>query len=163
MEANSVLDFFLKLPADWIIIGSFAMIMLVDALRVGSARISTLAIAALMSLLVQDTISSAAFFGPVAAQLSTPVLQAVFFGIIYILTYVLVRRIFIDYGELHGQPLQAIFAAIAVTALIVTVWLQVPALAAVWNFGDQVHSVFSEAFRFWWLLLGLAALAFAKA
>lgn len=163
MEASSVLDFFLRLPTDWIIIGSFAVIMLVDALRVGSARISTLAIAAIISLLVQDTVTSAAFFGPVAAQLSTPVLQAAFFGIMYILTYILVRRIFIDYGELHGQPLQAIFAAIAVTALIVVVWLQVPALTAVWNFGDQVRSVFSEAFRFWWLLLGLAALAFAKA
>ncbi len=163
MEASSVLDFFLKLPTDWIIIGSFAMIMVVDALRVGSARISTLAIAALISLLVQDAVATAAFFGPVAAQLSTPVLQAVFFGIVYILTYILVRRIFIDYGELHGQPLQAIFAAVAVTALIVVVWLQVPALQAVWAFGDQVRAVFSEAFRFWWILLGLAALAFAKA
>ncbi len=163
MEAGSVIDFFLTLPADWIIIGSFAMIMLVDALRVGSARISTLAIAALISLLVQASISPAAFFGSVAAQLSTPVLQAVFFGVVYILTYILVRRIFIDYGELHGQPLQAIFAGFAVTAIIVVVWLQVPALAAVWAFGDQVRAVFSESYRFWWILLALAALAFAKA
>lgn len=163
MEASSVLDFFLKLPTDWIVIGSFTMIMLVDALRVGSARISTLAIAALISLLVQDAVPVAAFFAPVAAQLSTPVLQAVFFGVVYVLAYILVRRIFIDYGELHGQPLQAIFAALAVTALIVVVWLQVPALTAVWTFGDQVRAVFSEAFRFWWILLSLAALAFAKA
>ncbi len=158
-----MLDFFLKLPTDWIIIGSFVLILLVDALRVGSGRISTLAIAALISLLVLDTVPSSAFFGSVASQLSTPVLQAVFFGVVYILTYILVRRIFMDYGELHGQPLQAIFAAIAVTALIVVVWLQVPALTAVWAFGDQVRAVFSESFRFWWILLSLAALAFAKA
>lgn len=163
MEAGSVLDFFLTLPTDWIIIGCFSVFILVDALRMGTARISTIAVAALLSLLLQDAVTSAAFFGPVAAQLSTPVLQAAFFAILFVITYILVRRVFIDYGELHGQPLQAIFAAVAVTAIIVTVWLQVPALEAVWNFGGQVRTVFSEAFRFWWLLLSLAALAFAKA
>ncbi len=163
MEANSVLDFFLALPADWIIISSFALVLLIDALRVGSSRISTLAIAALLSLLIESAVTSAAFLGPVVAQLSTPVLQAAFFGILFVLTYILIRRVFIDYGELHGQPLQAIFAAIAVTIIIVVVWLQVPALDAVWHFGDQVRAVFSEAFRFWWLLVSLAALAFAKA
>lgn len=163
MEAGSIIDFFLALPTDWIIIGSFALIMFVDALRVGSARISTLAVSAIVSMVIYGTVASAALFGPVSAQLSTPVLQAAFFSVIYILSYILVRRVFIDYGELHGQPLQAIFAAVAVTALIVVVWLQIPALSAVWQFGEQVQAVFGEAYRFWWMLVSLAALAFAKA
>lgn len=163
MEIGLLTNFFFSLPADWIIIGSFAILMLVDALRVGSARISTLALASIVALVINQSVSSAAFLGPVSAALSTPVLQAVFFGVLYILTFVLTRRVFIDYGELHGQPLQAIFASIAVTAIILVVWIQVPALEAVWLFGDQVRAVFSEVFRFWWLLLSLAALAFAKA
>ncbi len=159
----SVLENLSSLPADWIIIGSFALLMLVDALRVGSARISTLSIAALVALLINQSIASAAFFGPVSAALSTPVLQAIFFSVVYILIFFLIRRVYIDYGELHGQPLQAIFAAIAVTALILVVWVQVPALSYIWLFSQQVQGVFGEAFRFWWILVSLAALAFAKA
>lgn len=163
MDTGSFGNFFSTLPADWIIIGSFAVLMLVDALRVGSARISTIAIAALVAHVVDQSVSSAAFFGPVSAALSTPVLQAVFFSIVFTIIYILIRRIFIDYGELHSQPLQAIFAAIAVTTLVLVVWVQVPALGYIWQFGSQVQSVFGEAFRFWWILIGLAALAFAKA
>lgn len=163
MEVGHLGNFFTSLPADWIIIGSFALLMFIDALRVGSARISTLAIAALITLLINESVAKAAFFGSVSLALSTPVLQAIFFTFVYMLIYFLIRRIYIDYGELHGQPLQAFFAAIAVSALIILVWVQVPALNYIWNFGGQVQAVFGETYRFWWILLGLAALAFAKA
>jgi len=72
------------------------------------------------------------------------------------------RRTFSDYGETGGQPLQAVFAGIAVTALVVLAWIQIPALDAVWHFGDQVQAAFAESYRFWWLIVSLAALAFAK-
>ena len=160
---GSLTYFFTTLPADWIILGVFALIMLIDALRVGSGRIATLAISGLIVFLVTETIPHAAFLGPVSERLSTPVLQAAFFGAVFVLIFILLCRIFTDYGEENGQPLGAVFAAIAVTALVVLVWVQVPALGAIWHFGSQVQVVFGEPYRFWWLLTSLAALAFAKA
>ncbi len=163
MELGTLTNFFVSLPTDWIIIGVFALVMLIDALRVGSGRISALAVAALIASLIAQAVPNAAFLGPVSDQLGTPVLQAALFGVIFILTFVLIRRIFFDYGEEGGQPLQAIFAAIAVTGLVVVVWVQVPALEAVWRFGAQVQTTFGEPYHFWWLLSSIAALAFAKA
>lgn len=137
--------------------------MLVDALRSGSGRVSTIAIAALVTLAVYAAVPQAAYLDVLTRQLSTPVLQAALFGVIFMLTFLLVRKMFYDYDEMHGQPIPAIFAALAVTIIIIAVWLQAPALEAVWRFGPQVKSIFGEAFRFWWLLIALAALAFAKA
>jgi hypothetical protein len=163
MEISLLLNFFSSLPADWIIVGSFGVLALVDALRVGSARISTLAVAALITLVVHQTFAPAVFLGALSATLSTPVLQAALFGVLYVIVFIFIRRVYIDYGELQGQPLQAIVAAVAVTALMLVVWVQVPALQAVWHFGGQVAAVFGDSFRFWWIFASLGALAFAKA
>jgi hypothetical protein len=163
MGIETITSFLSSAPTDWIIIGSFALVALIDALRVGSSRIATLGIAGIIALVVVETIPAAALLGEVSEKFSTPVLQAALFGVVFGLLFLLIRRIFIDYGEEGGQPLQAIFAAVAVTGLVVVVWVQVPALDAVWHFGDQVQAIFGDPYRFWWTLASIAALAFSKA
>lgn len=162
MELATLSDFFTSLPTDWIIIGAFALLMIVDALRVGVGRIATLAISVIVASVLSKMVPAALFIGQIAEQLSTPVLQAALFGIVLVAVFLLIRRVFIDYGEMSCPPIQALFAGVAVTALIVLVWVQIPALDAVWEFDSQVQAAFGADYRFWWLLGSLAALAFAR-
>jgi hypothetical protein len=162
MDFSSVATILTALPTDWIIIGTCTLLLLVDALRVGSGRIAALALAALVTLLISGYFDKAAFLGSISDALSTPTLQAAVFGVLFVLLFILLRRINIDYGEESGQPLHAIIAGVAATAIVVVVWIQVPVLETVWVFGDQVQALFGESNRFWILLTALAALAFSR-
>ena len=162
MDVGSVTSVLSSVPADWIILGVVVLLFTVDAIRVGVGRISSLGIGMLLALLASAALTNAAFLGSISRTFSTPVLQALLFGLILVLMFLFVRRVTIDYSEMGGQPIQAIFAGIAVTILIVVAWLQIPALSSVWNFDQQVQTVFGEAYRFWWLIGSFAALAFAR-
>lgn len=162
MDFASTTSYLTSVPADWFIIGVFALLMIVDALRVGAGRIGAFAIAFLIAPFVVTALGHALFVGGLIANLSTPVLQAIVFGVVFVALFLLLRRTFNDYGETGGQPLQAVFAGIAVTALVLLAWIQIPVLEAVWHFGGQVQAAFAEPYRFWWLIVSLAALAFAK-
>lgn len=162
MELGNLTNFFGAVPADWIIIGIFVVICLFDAIRSGSGRIATIGLAITLAVPLSGALSKAAFLGALSGQFNTPVLQAALFGATLVVLYFILRRIFIDYGETGGQPIQAMFAAVAVTALIATAWVQTDVLSSVWNFGPQVKNVFGEAYRFWWLIGSFAALAFSK-
>ncbi|MBI5456575.1 hypothetical protein HY969_02445 [Candidatus Kaiserbacteria bacterium] len=163
MELGTVTNFFSGVPADWIIIACIAAVFLIDALRVGSGRIAAFGISATLAVQVSAALGGAAFLGALSTQFSTPVLQAALFVVILIAVFLLIRRIAMDYGETGGQPIQALFAAVAASALVLLAWVQVPALHSVWDFGGGVKSMFGEAYRFWWLIGSLAALAFSKA
>ena len=76
--------------------------------------------------------------------------------------YILVGSIGISYGSESGRPLQAALGGIAAAAIIIVVWMGMPVLNDLWNFGTQVQSIFGEAYRFWWLIGSYAALAFVR-
>ncbi len=157
-----VANFLSGVSADWIILGIVVAVCLFDAIRSGSGRIATIGISITIAVPTSSALAKAAYLGALSGQFNTPVLKASLFFALLTALYFFLRRIFIDYGETGGQPIQSLFAAVATTALITLAWIQIDALNSVWNFGPQVKTVFGEAYRFWWLSVSLAALAFAK-
>lgn len=149
-------------PTYWIIIGAIAVFIAFDTLRNGGTRATTLALALPAALFVLEALPKALFIGGVANQFSTPVMQAVLFGIVFIALYLLVYRIVGLYSTSSGAPIEALMTGLAVSVILLVVWLQVPGLDSLWHFGSQVQAVFGEAYRFWWLAASYLALAFAR-
>ncbi len=158
LTANTLIHW----PTDWIIIGAIAVFIALDTLRSGGTRASALALALPVGLFTLDALPRALFIGSVSKQFSTPVLQAVLFGIVFVALYVLIYRIIGFYSTSTGAPIEALLTGLAATAILMVVWLQVPALNSLWHFGSQVQAVFGESYRFWWLAASYLALAFAR-
>lgn len=147
---------------DWIIVAALVIVIAFDTLRSGSNRASALALALPTTLLVREQLSSAAFVSGLVGQFSTPLLQVVLFAILFVPLYFFSYRIIGAWGSSSGRPVEALLTGLASTAIVVIVWLSIPALDAVWHFGPQAQYVFSESYRFWWLLVSYGALAFAR-
>lgn len=162
MDLSSISGLLTHWPTDWILIGAVAVFIAFDTLRNGGTRAATLVLALPATLFVLETLSRALFLGNLAGQFSTPVLQAVLFGIVFVAFYILIYRIIGFYSTASGAPIEALMTGLGATAILLVVWLQVPALDALWHFGSQVHAVFGEAYRFWWLAASYLALAFAR-
>ncbi len=151
-----------SIPTDWIILGGLALAAALSAVRSGSERICTLALALPGAVLLLSALPTAAILGPIAKQFSTPVLQAALFGVLLAVMYMLVSRIGLSYNGGSGQTIQAGIAGLAFVVILVTISLATPALGSIWTFGPQVQGVFGETYRLWWLIGGYAALAFSR-
>lgn len=149
-------------PTDWIIIGAVAVFIALDTLRSGGTRAGALALALPATLFALQSLSKAIVVGPFSQQLSTPVLKVVLFGIVFAALYVMAYRIIGFFSAASGGPIQALFCGIGATAMLAVVWVSLPELDALWHFGTQVHAVFGEAYRFWWVIGSYAAIAFAR-
>lgn len=162
MNIDSLSSLVTQWPTDWIILVALAVFVAFDALRAGSNRAATLALAAPLSVVAFNELSQTAFISTFLAQFSAPLAQAVLFGILIIIFFLFIRRIVGLWGDTSEGPLQALIAGVACAGIVATVWLQVPALDSLWHFGPQVHLVFGEAYRLGWLLAGTAALAYVR-
>lgn len=145
-------------PIDWILIGAFAAFAALDGIRKGPARATALMLSLPAALLLVAKLPAAVFLGPVATQLTTPLAQAGLFAIVTVVLFFVIHRVIFTFSN-GLAPLQALIAGLAAAIVLVVIWLQVPGLEAVWNFGDQVRAVFGEAYRFWWLAASYIALA----
>ncbi len=148
-------------PVDWFIIGAVAAFLALDALRSGSARAASLAVSLPVTLFVLEALPKALFVGPMIAGLTSPSEQLIIFVVLFVATYIATHRIIFTFSG-GGGVIQALIAGIAAAAVLVVVWLQVPGLQSIWHFGDQVQAIFGEAYRFWWLVLAYAGLAFVR-
>src|SRR3989344_3078026 len=148
-------------PIDWILIGAFAAFAALDGIRSGPTRATSLMLSLPAALLLVANLPDALFIGALVAQFSTPLAHAGVFAIVTaVLFFVILRSIFAFSNGL--APLQALIAGVAAAIVLVVVWLQVPGLETVWNFGDQARAVFGEAYRFWWLAGSYIALAVVR-
>ena len=145
-------------PIDWILIGAFAAFAALDGIRSGPTRAAALMLSLPAALLLVANLPDAIFLGPVAAQLTTPLAQAGLFAIVTAVLFFVIHRVIFTFSN-GLPPLQALIAGFAAVIVLVVIWLQVPGLEVVWNFGDQVQAVFGEAYRFWWLAASYIALA----
>ena len=154
---------FHSLPLDWVILGGIVVVIGIDSLRSGVGRACALAAALPIALLLHSLLTKAALIGSLGVLSGSTLAQALTFGGIVLLSYVLVRRMGLEYldGGM-GEPIQAVLAGGAVAILFNIIWLQVPALDTLWHVGPQIQAVFAENFRLWWLLGAYAALAFAR-
>ncbi len=158
LQATSLLAHW---PTDWILLGAFAVFVALDALRSGSARAATLALAAPLSLVLVDALPQTFLAGSLSQQFAAPAAQVVLFALIFGVLFLLIHRIVYSFSE-NGGVLQALIAGVAATAAVAVVWLQIPALQSLWQFGPQAQLVFGEAYRLWWLIGAYTALAFVR-
>lgn len=149
-------------PIDWILIGAFAVFVALDAFRSGGTRAAALVFALPSTLLVLDALPHALFVGNLSSQFSSPLLQAALFGIVFVPLYILTYRIIGMYSVSSGAIVQALIIGVAAAAITTTIWLQIPALTALWHFGPHVQTIFGASYRFWWFVVGYLALAFAR-
>ncbi len=162
MDFGSIGGVATNIPVDWFIIAAFTLIFAFDAWKSGSSRVCAIALALPVAMLLMSMLSEAFIVGSFAQELTTPVLGVVLFFILFAATYLLMRRIDYAYGGETGRPLQAVITGFACAAILVVIWLEVPALSALWQFGSSVTTIFGEAYRFWWILASYATLAFVR-
>ena len=162
MDISFLGALFARGSVDWIIIGALCALIAAESLRGGSNRAVSLALALPLTLFMREALTDAALVGPLAASLSTPLLQTLLFTGILVLVYLLVHRVIMFYGNSSGSVLSALLVGAGCTMLLVITWLEVDALHSLWQFGPQVQALFSQGYRFWWILVSYAALAFAR-
>ena len=162
MGLDTITNFFAGIPTDWLIIGAFALLAALDAVRAGARRICLLALALPVTVVLVTNLPKATLLGSITAQFSTPILGAVLFFIALVIMYIIVGRIGLAWGGEAGQTIQAALSGVAIAALVVTFWLQVPELDSIWHFGPQVQGIFGEGYRFFWFIGSYAALAFVR-
>ena len=148
-------------PTDWIVLGAAAALLSLDALRSGPARAATLALVLPAALLLMQLLPRAAFVGSVIAGFDNAFKDLIIFSVISVLLYIVIHKIIFSFSDSDG-PLPALIAGVSAAIVLIVVWLQVPALGTLWHFGPQVQAVFAESYRFWWLLVAYAGLAFAR-
>lgn len=158
MDLSSISSILAHWPMDWILIFAFAVLSALDAMRTGPARATALVLSLPASLLVMQQLPQAFFLGGLFAQFTSPVAQLAMFGAIAVLLFIATHRLIFTFSNGIG-PIQALVVGLAATAVLLIVWLQVPSLDVLWHFGDQIHTVFGVAYRFWWLVGSYVVLA----
>lgn len=160
---TQVSNFFSGVPVDWFVIGGITLIAAFDCVRMGTRRVVQVALALPLSALLMQSLPKAFILGEATSQFTTPLMQAVLLGFVFAVLYVLMGRIGIAWGGEGGQPVQAALAGVAITGILITMWIVTPALDSLWHFVPQIQDIFGEQYRFWWLLGSFGALAYVRA
>ena len=163
MNLETVTGIFTGIPYDWLALGGLIVVVALDSLRSGIGRACAIALSLPLASILYALIEQTAFLKDVALLDSSPAAQLATFGVIALVTYLLVRRIALEYIDSGaGEPMQALLAGAAATAVLVIVWLQLPMSGEVWQLSDKVRAIFAEQYRLIWLLGSYLALAFAR-
>lgn len=162
MNFDAVVSVATGVPVDWMVIGGFTLLAALDCVRSGARRVSQLSLAFPLAALLMQSLPQAFILGDVADQFSTPLMQALLLGVVFVSLYILIGRIGLSWGGEEGLAIQAAIAGVAASGIVVTMWIATPPLQSLWHFGPQVQEIFGETYRFWWLLGSFAALAYLR-
>src|SRR3989344_81348 len=163
MNLDAVTGVFTGIPYDWLALGGLIVIVALDSLCSGIGRACAIALSLPLATVLYALVEQTAVVGNLALLDSSSVAKLATFGVIAIATYLLVRRIAMEYVESGtGEPIQALLAGGAATAVLVVVWLQLPFSGDVWQVSGKVQAIFAEQYRLIWLLGSYLALAFAR-
>jgi hypothetical protein len=148
------------LPIDWVILGLFAVLVSIDALRSGPRRAVTFSLAGPIALLAASELSYTAFIGDMALKLSATYAQSAFFGIFFVVLVVLIY-LMLPSSSGSALPLPAILAGIAATAVLAVILIQLPLVSNLVVVSTLMHTIFSAAYRLYWLIGAYLLLAIA--
>jgi hypothetical protein len=162
MSMDAVSGLFSFIPVDWIVIISFAILIGFDAMRSGMGRACALALSLPATMLLITALPKAGILSNFTEQFTSSSFRAAVFGIVLIASYFLVRKITASHRNNRREITQSLVAGASTVAVMVVVWLQIPELQAIWQFGPQVQMVFGEAYRFWLVIGAYTALAFVR-
>jgi hypothetical protein len=158
---GNITAFFTAVPIDYFFLAGIVIFVALDSLRSGIGRAAALSVALPLALLFHALLDNTIAIGGMIPD--SAMIQAVVFGVIVALSYLLVRRMGLEYisGGI-GQPVQALIAGVALTVIFLVVWLESPVLEALFQFQPQITAFFNESYRLLWFLGAYAALAFAR-
>ncbi len=162
MHLASATALFSHIPSDWILLGVILAVIAIDCVRAGTTRATALSLALPLTLVTTQFVAGAQLIDGISKQFSSPLSQALFVLVILAIYFIAMYRMFDRYRADSGNTLQALIAAVAALVILLTVWMQLPALEHYWHFKEPFATLFGSAYRFWWLLAGFVALAFAR-
>lgn len=163
MDMSAIVDFFTRIPTDWIILFAIAAFGALDTLRSGAARVCAAALAFPVTAFVAPLVTKTAFIAPFATQLPAQWGGAGIFILVFIVMFVFIRRMCGVWSMNTSGAIQALLSGIALAIIVACVWVGTEALeGVVWHFGTQVQHLFGETWSLWWMLGAYAALAFAR-
>ena len=161
MDLSSVTSFFTNISIDWIFLVSVALLAFLDAMRSSTARAAALGLSFPLTYIIAQAAPAAQLIGDVQKQFSSSLAHGLFAAIILIVFFLLLYRI-TDSFAADGGFLQSLAGAIGLAIMIGVFWPLIPAFTALHEPSVQILQVFGEAYRFWWILVGLAALSFSR-
>ncbi len=162
MDFGMVTGFFSGIPFDILILVGAMIVIALDSLRSGIGRACAIALSLPIALSLVNLIEKTFVIKDVAILSSSARAEVISFAVMFLLVYLLVRRISLEYIESGmGEPVQALLASAAAVAVFVVVWMQFPA-SSVWPMGESVRAIFAEQYHFAWLMGSYLILAFAR-
>jgi hypothetical protein len=150
------------IPIDWIAILIFTLLLTFDAMRSGSGRASVLAVTFPVAAFLSNLLPHTFVIGAFATSLSSSIVQAAIFLLVFVAVFIFMYRIIINLAAISRGLFFSFLAAISATIVIIVMWLQVPALVALWHFSGPVQSIFGASYAFFWLLGAYLILAFVR-
>jgi hypothetical protein len=163
MDLGAVSGALSGIPYDWFALGGLLVLIAVDSLRSGIGRACAIALSLPLAAFLYSLLGQTAFIANVAILNSSAVAQLATFGVLFVVTYLVVRRMALEYIDSGtGEPVQALLASAAATAVLAVVWLLLPMTAEVWQVSGKVQAIFSAQYGLIWLLGSYLALAFAR-
>ncbi|HUO50754.1 MAG TPA: hypothetical protein VMU25_04300 [Candidatus Paceibacterota bacterium] len=159
MDFHSAFSALSIIPTDWIIIACAFILIAADALRGGSMRAASIALALPIALYLFSSIPQTFFLGNFAKQLSNPYAQAGMFAFLAAIIFICIHQMILTF-DISSSFTSSAISALAAVILILVVWVQLPALGQIWHFGPLIQSIFGEQYRAFWIVGSYLALAF---
>ena len=157
----SSLPFDTHIPTDWIIFSVLFIVCLIDGFRSGTSRLAALSLAGPVTLGLASLMPRTFILNPLLTP-SNPILHALIFVALFVTASALMHRIVFSLGPGSDSALVIIIASLAVTIISIVVWQQSESLTHFWAFGNQFQSLFGGMYAFWWILISLGGLAYAR-
>ena len=161
MIPASVLAHIPNVPVDWMVIGLFAIFLIVVTLRMGTRVPLALALSLPLVAFIVDAIPSTALLSSLH-QSSNPLVQLAIATGVFVVLYIVIFRALGGGFMKSALPLTAILASLAATIIAVVFFNEILGENTVWHFGSQMQTIFGAAYRLWWLLASFLVLAFIR-
>src|SRR3989338_11595793 len=102
MNLDAAASIVSSVPIDWMIIGGFTLLAALDCVRSGARRVSQLTLAFPLAALLMQSLPQAYMLGDISSQFSTPFMQALILGLLFVVLYLFLGRIGLSWGGEEG-------------------------------------------------------------
>jgi hypothetical protein len=155
-------SWFAHVPIDWIVIAAFVLLITFDAMRSGSGRASVIAVTFPVAAFLSNLLPHTFLIGNAIKSLTTPLIQGGIFILLFVLIFICMHRIIYNLGGISRGLFFSFLSGISAVIVAVVMWLQVPALNALWHFSTTIQSIFGISYAFFWMIGAYLVLAFVR-
>jgi len=148
------------LSLDWIILAGLVALGAFDGYQSGAARAAATGLALPIAVFIVSLMPHTVFLSLIPTTI--PHIDAIEIAIAFLLVYFLIRRITESFGTGVSGIASAILGGIGFASIVAAMWIGTQPLSSLWNFGAPIQALFSESYRLYWVVGGLAALTFAR-